>query len=58
MASVLHISYPEGIELLKPARITVVGQHGGTFPIGGGPAGTGVLVYDATIYAELDGFPF
>jgi len=58
MASVLHIAYPEGIELFKPARITVVGQHGGTFPIGGGPAGTGVLVYDATVYAEADGFPY
>ena len=34
------------------------GQHGGTFPIGGGPAGTGVLVYDATVYAEADGFPY
>ena len=59
MASLLHISYPNGIELFEPARITVTGQHGGTFPIGGGPAGTGVLVYDATVYALDDaGFPF
>ena len=58
MASLLHISYPEGIEIWKPARVTVTGQHGGTFPIGGGPAGTGVLVYDATIYAEDQGFPY
>jgi hypothetical protein len=58
MWSVLHISYPEGIELWKPARVTVTGRHGGTFPIGGGPAGTGVLVYDATIYAEDQGFPY
>jgi hypothetical protein len=56
--SVLHIAYPEGIELFKPAKVTVVGQHGGTFPIGGGPAGTGILVYDATVYAEADGFPY
>lgn len=58
MASLLTITYPEGIELFKPARVTVTGQHGGTFPIGGGPAGTGVLVYDATVYAEADGFPY
>jgi hypothetical protein len=58
MGSVLHIAYPEGIELFKPARVTVVGEHGGTFPIGGGPAGTGILVYDATVYAEADGFPY
>ena len=58
MASLLTISYPQGIELFEPARITVTGQHGGTFPIGGGPAGTGVLAYDATVYAVIDGFPF
>jgi hypothetical protein len=59
MASVLHISYPQGIDLFNPARITVLGQHGGTFPIGGGPAGTGVLVYDATIYSLADdGSPY
>jgi hypothetical protein len=58
MSSVLHISYPEGIELFKPARVTVIGRHGGTFPVGGGPAGDGVLVYDATVYAEDQGFPY
>ena len=58
MSSVLHISYLEGIELFKPARVTVTGRHGGTFPIGGGPAGSGVLVYDATVYAEDQGFPY
>ena len=58
MSSVLHISYPEGIELFKPARVTVTGRHGGTFPIGGGPAGDGILVYDATVYAEDQGFPY
>jgi hypothetical protein len=58
MSSVLHISYPEGIELFKPARVTVTGRHGGTFPIGGGPAGSGILVYDATVYAEDRGFPY
>ena len=58
MSSVLHISYPEGIELFKPARVTVTGSHGGTFPIGGGPAGSGILVYDATVYAEDQGFPY
>jgi len=57
--STLHITYPHGLELFEPARITVTGQHGGTFPIGGGPAGSGVLVYDATIYSHDDaGLPF
>jgi hypothetical protein len=56
----LKIDYPEGVELWKPARITVTGQNGGTFPIGGGPAGKGTLVYDATVYAvDWDtGFPY
>jgi hypothetical protein len=54
----LTIVYPEGIDLFKPARVTVVGSNGATFPIGGGPAGTGILVYDATIYAEEQGFPY
>jgi hypothetical protein len=58
LTNVLHISYPEGIELFKPARVTVTGRHGGTFPIGGGPAGSGILVYDATVYAEDQGFPY
>jgi len=55
----MQIEYPEGIELWKPARVTVIGRHGGTFPIGGGPAGKGTLVYDATVYAVDDeGFPY
>ena len=58
MSSVLHIVYPEGIELWKPARVTVTGRHGGTFPIGGGTAGSGILRYDATVYAEDQGFPY
>jgi hypothetical protein len=58
LKSVLNISYPQGIELWAPARVTVIGRHGGTFPIGGGPAGTGVLVYDATVNAEDGGFPY
>jgi hypothetical protein len=58
LKSTLTIAYPEGIELWKPARVTVVGHNGGTFPIGGGPAGTGILVYDATVYASNEGFPY
>jgi hypothetical protein len=59
MRNTLHIRYPQGIELFKPAKVTVTGSHGGTFPIGGGPAGTGVLVYDATIYAiDDEGFTY
>ena len=46
--SAIHIKYPEGVELFKPARVTVTGLHGGTFPIGGGQAGLGVLVYSRT----------
>jgi hypothetical protein len=57
--SKLQIQYPEGVELFAPARVTVTGRHGGTFPIGGGPAGYGVLVYDATVYAIDDqGFAY
>jgi hypothetical protein len=58
LKSVLTISYPQGIELWSPARVTVVGRHGGTFPIGDAAPGTGVLVYDATVYAEDQGFPY
>jgi hypothetical protein len=58
LKSTLEIAYPQGIELWKPARVTVVGRNGGTFPIGGGPAGTGILVYDATVYAIDQGFPY
>jgi hypothetical protein len=55
----LRIDYPEGIDLFAPARITVTGRHGGTFPIGGGPPGRGTLVYDAIIFAVDDeGFPY
>jgi hypothetical protein len=56
--STLTIAYPQGIEIWKPARVTVVGRNGGTFPIGGGPAGTGILVYNATVYASYEGFPY
>jgi hypothetical protein len=58
LKSVLSISYPQGIELWAPARVTVVGRNGGTFPIGDSPAGTGLLVYDATVNAEDQGFPY
>jgi hypothetical protein len=58
MSSALHISYPEGIELGKPACVTVTGRHGATFPIGDGPAGSGILIYDGTVYAEDKGFPY
>jgi hypothetical protein len=58
LKSTLTIAYPQGIELWKPARVAVVGRNGGTFPIGGGPAGTGLLVYDATVYASDQGFPY
>jgi hypothetical protein len=54
----LTIAYPQGIDLFKPARVTVVGSNGGTFPIGGGPPGLGVLVYNATIYSVDQGFPY
>jgi hypothetical protein len=53
------IEYPEGIDLFAPVRVTVTGRHGGTFPIGGGPPGRGILVYDASIVMVEDGgFPF
>jgi hypothetical protein len=53
-----RIEYPEGIGLFKPARIKLTGAHGGTFPIGDGPPGRGLLVYDAFVYAiDEAGFP-
>lgn len=58
LKSVVTIAYPQGIEIGKPARVTVIGRNGGTFPIGGGPAGTGILVYEATVYASDQGFPY
>jgi hypothetical protein len=48
------IEFPEGVDLFKPVRITVTGMHGGVFPIGGGSAGTGTLVYDGFMYAQDD----
>jgi hypothetical protein len=48
------IEFPEGVDLFKPVRITVTGMHGGVFPIGGGPAGTGTLVYEGFMYAQDD----
>ena len=48
------IEFPEGVDLFKPVRITVTGTHGGTFPTGGGPAGSGMLVYDGFMYAQDD----
>jgi hypothetical protein len=58
LKSRLTIEYPQGIGIWKPARVTVEGRNGGTFPIGGGPAGKGTLVYDATVYAQHQGFAY
>lgn len=44
--------FPEGVDWFKPARITVTGTHGGVFPVGGGPAGGGMLVYDGFIFGQ------
>jgi len=53
------VTFPEGIDWFKPAIVTVTGRHGGTFPIGGGPAGNGKLVYDGFIYGvDDDGVPY
>jgi hypothetical protein len=49
-----RIDFPEGVELFKPVRVTVSGLHAGSFPIGGGPAGNGTLVYDGFMYADTD----
>ena len=49
-----RIDFPEGVDLFKPVKITVTGMHGGVFPVGGGPAGTGTLVYDGFMYAQDD----
>jgi hypothetical protein len=55
----VRIDFPEGTDLFKPAKITVTGMHGGVFPIGGGPAGTGTLHYDGFVYASDDaGFQY
>ena len=48
------MTFPEGVDFFKPARIVVTGRHGGTFPIGGGPPGYGRLVYDGFIYSLDD----
>jgi hypothetical protein len=41
-------------ELFTPVVVTTTGEHGGVFPIGGGPAGHGTLVYDGFWYAQDD----
>jgi hypothetical protein len=48
------IELPNGVDLFNPVRITVTGMHGGVFPIGGGRAGSGMLVYDGFMYAQDD----
>jgi hypothetical protein len=55
-----RIEYPQGIELWAPAHVTVTGSHGGTFPVGDGPPGSGKFEYDAVIYAtdEDNIFPY
>lgn len=58
LANVVHTEFPQGLEPQAPARITVVGLHGGTFPIGGGPPGAGVLVYDGTVVIADEDRPF
>jgi hypothetical protein len=50
----VHSEFPEGVDFFKPAKITVIGKNGGVFPIGGGPAGTGILHYDGFIYTVGD----
>jgi hypothetical protein len=56
----VRIDFPEGTgELFLPVKVTVTGQHGGVFPIGGGPAGVGTLTYDGFWYAQDDaGFTY
>ena len=51
IANTTVIEFPEGVGYLNPVRITVTGTHGGVFPIGGGPAGAGALVYDGFIWS-------
>jgi hypothetical protein len=41
-------------EFFTPVVITTTGEHGGVFPIGGGPAGHGTLVYDGFWYGSDD----
>jgi hypothetical protein len=52
------IDFPEGVGWFNPVRVTVTGTHGGVFPIGGGPAGAGTLVYDGFMYSEWDGIVY
>lgn len=52
--ALVHNEFPEGVDFFKPAKITVVGKNGGVFPIGGGPAGTGILRYNGFIYTVGD----
>jgi hypothetical protein len=53
--ALVHYDFPEGVDFFKPAKITVVGRNGGTFPIGeGSPPGTGVLHYNGFIYTVVD----
>ena len=53
------VTFPEGVDFFAPAKITVTGRNGGTFPIGGGPAGHGKLEYDGFVYSVGDeGVPY
>jgi hypothetical protein len=53
------VTFPEGVDFFKPARITVTGKNAGSFPIGGGPPGYGKLVYDGFIYTvDFDDVPY
>jgi hypothetical protein len=54
LASTTRSEFPEGLDYFKPARITVTGVNGGTFPVGDGPPGAGTLVYDGFIYGFDD----
>jgi hypothetical protein len=53
------IDYPEGIDLFKPAKITVTVYHGNTFPVGDILPGRGTVAWDGLVYATTDeGIPF
>jgi hypothetical protein len=50
--STARIEFPQGADNWPlPAHVTVTGTHGGTFPFGGGPPGSGKFEYEAEIYS-------
>jgi hypothetical protein len=54
VANTTTFEFPDGVDLFDPVRVTATGSHGGVFPIGVGPAGTGRLVYDGFVIAQED----